>query len=196
MRSIHRTTRGLAAAFAIAIAIAGVLAAAGTAHAQLALEARGGIALPQSEMEGDVSADGGRATEVSLTIGAFPFVGIYGAYQHAQFDREGSTSGAVITDEGWGLGVRVGVPTPFIPIDPWIRAGVTYHRLEAGGLEDGGSRAVGVEVGGGLRFPLGPGLSLTPGVSWTRYGFDDDAAADGRVDVRYLRADVGLRFGF
>lgn len=188
MRSIHRF---LPAALALACAAAFTPAA----RAQLAIEARGGIAQPQDALTSDVPADGGYATEVSVTVSALPFVGVYGAWQRAQFDREGS-EGSVITDEGWAGGLRVAVPTPFIPIDPWIRAGVVTHELEAGGLTDGGDRGFGVEVGAGLRFRLGRGMALTPGVSWVRYSFRDDAVTDDKVNVEYLRADVGLRFGF
>lgn len=188
MRSNHRILTA-------ALALAGAAAFAPAAGAQLAIEARAGIVQPRDAFTNDVPADGGYSTEVSLTVGALPFVSLYGAWQKAEFDREGS-EGSVITDEGWAGGVRVGVPTPFIPIDPWIRAGLVTHELEAGGLEDGGDRAAGVEVAGGLRFRLGTRFSLTPGVSWTRYGFDDDNVTDGRVNVEYLRVDVGARFGF
>lgn len=188
MRSIHRSLT-----FAFALVLAAAFAPA--ARAQLAIEARGGIATPGDAMTEDVPADGGYATEVSVTVGALPFVSLYGAWQKVEFGREGS-EGSVITDEGWVGGLRVGVPTPFIPIDPWIRAGVLTHELEAGGLEGGGDRGVGVEVGGGLRFRVGSHASLTPGVTWTRYSFGDDNVADGKVNVEYLRVDVGLRFGF
>lgn len=189
MRTTHRT-------LALAAALVGAAAFAPAARGQLAIEARAGIAQPRDVLADDVSADGGYSTEVSLTVGALPFVSLYGAWQKVEFDREGGGEGSVITDEGWVGGLRVAVPTPFVPIDPWIRAGVLTHELEAGGLTDGGDRGVGVEVAGGLRFRLGPAISVTPGVSWTRYGFDDDAVADGKVNVEYLRVDVGARIGF
>lgn len=181
---------------ALFLACAAVPALAGAARAQtpLALEARGGIALPREAFKDDVNADGGYSTELSATWTVLPFIGVYGAWQRAEFDRAGS-EGSVITDQGWAGGVRLSVPTPFIPIDPWIRAGVVVHDIESGGLDDGGGDGVGVEVGGGLRFRLGNRLSLTPGVTWTRYGFDDGTVRDGDVNVDYLRVDVGLRLG-
>lgn len=188
MRSTHRI-------LAAAAALAGAAAFAPAAHAQLSIEARAGVAQPRDAFTADVPVDGGLATEVSVTVGALPFVSLYGAWQKVEFERDGS-EGSVITDEGWSGGLRVSVPTPFIPIDPWLRAGLLTHELEAGGLTGGGDRGLGVEVGGGLRFRLGRGVSVTPGVSWTRYGFDDDAVADGKVNVEYLRVDVGARFGF
>jgi hypothetical protein len=191
MRSIAPLSRGLAAAFALACAAA----VAPDAHAQLALEARGGIVTPQDAFTEDVAVDGGYSTEVSLTVGVMPRVGVYGAWQQAKFDRDDSSE-SIVRSEGWAVGVRVNVPTPVIPIDPWIRAGLVTHELEAGGLEGGGDRGLGVEVAGGLRVGVGSRAALTPGVSWTRYSFDGEAATDGEVNVQYLRVDVGLRFGF
>ncbi|HYW10813.1 MAG TPA: hypothetical protein VE871_02625 [Longimicrobium sp.] len=192
MRSIAPTPRGLAAAFVLACAAL----VAPPAHAQLAIEARGGIATPRDAFTNDVDADGGYSTEVSLTVGSpLPFVGLYGAWQQVKFDRDGGGE-SVVTDQGWTGGVRVSVPTPFIPIDPWIRAGIVAHELEAGGLEGGGDSGVGMEVAGGLRVQVGSRIALTPGVSWTRYGFDDETVTDGKVNVEYLRVDVGVRFGF
>lgn len=191
MSTPHSRTRGLAAAFAVLCASA----AAPSAHAQLAIEARAGIATPGDAMTNDVSADGGYATEVSLTVGMLPFMGVYGAWQQVKFEGEGNDD-SVITDRGWAVGARVAVPTPFIPIDPWVRAGVVRHELEAGGLDDGGDAGVGFEVGGGLRVRVGSGIALTPAVTWTRYGFDDDTVDDGKVSVEYVRVDVGVRFGF
>jgi hypothetical protein len=180
----------------LVLACAAVPLFAGAARAQtpLALEVRGGIALPREAFTDDAGADGGYSTELSVTIGVLPFVGVYGAWQRAELSREGSES-SVITDEGWAAGVRVSVPTPFIPIDPWIRGGVVVHELEAGGLDGGGDRGVGVEVAGGLRFSVGNRLALTPGVTWTRYGFDDETVDDGEVNVSLLRVQVGLRLG-
>lgn len=191
MRTPLPLSRGLAAAVALVLSAA----VAPSAHAQLAIEGRAGIATPGEGLENDVGADGGYSTEVSLTVGMLPFVGVYAAWQQVKFDREGSEE-SVITDQGWAVGARVSVPTPFVPIDPWIRAGVVAHELEAGGLEDGGDRGLGVEVGGGLRVSVGSRIALTPGVTWTRYGFDDETVDDGRVNVQSLRVDLGVRFGF
>jgi hypothetical protein len=183
-----------AAALLLAAAAVPALADAADAQGLISIEARGGLALPRDAFTNDLQADGGHATELSVTWGVLPFVGVYGAYQRAEFDVEDSEE-SVISDRGWAGGVRVSIPTPLIPIDPWIRAGVVMHELEAGGLEDGGDRGFGIEAGAGLRLPLRRGLSLTPGVLWTRYGIDDDSVTDGEANVQYLRVDVGLRVG-
>lgn len=192
MTSFSRFSRG----FALALACAALPALAVPADAQtpLVLEVRGGITQPDGAFTDDTGADGGWSTEFSVTWRTLPFVGVYGAYQRAEFERDGGAEGSVIRDGGWAGGVRVSVPTPFIPIDPWIRGGVVRHEIDAGALEGGEGTGVGMEVGGGLRFSLGR-ASITPGVVWTRYRFDDETVEDGRVDVRYLRAEVGVRLG-
>lgn len=54
----------------------------------------------------------------------------------------------------------------------------------------------GWEVGGGLAFPLARGLTLTPGVLWTRYQYGSGAQDSPLLRVRHLRTDVGLRLRF
>lgn len=157
----------------------------------LSVEARGGIALPAEAFEG---VDGGVAGEVSATWNALPLIGIYGAYQRNRFAWDGSGTPGHATDSGFAAGVRLAIPTPLIPIDPWIRAGVVAHQLEGEGLDEEGRR--GWEVGAGLGFPLARGVSLTPGVLWTRYQHGSGAADGELLRVRHLRADVGLRLRF
>jgi hypothetical protein len=184
MSVIHRTITALA----LACGVAGPLAAQ-LPRIPLAVEARGGIAQPADAFTG---ADGGAAGEVSATLHALPFIGVYGAYQHNRF-AWGENDGH-LTDSGWAAGVRVGVPLPLIPIDPWIRAGVVMHDLEGTSSSAEGRR--GWEAGGGLGFPLARGLTLTPGVLWTRYPWGSGAQDGPLLRVRHLRTDVGLRLRF
>jgi hypothetical protein len=181
MPFIHHPVPG----FALALACAAALLGAGPLPAQLpfSLEARGGVALPAEAFEG---AEGGKAGEVSATWHALPFVGIYGAYQTNRFAW--GDPGGHATDEGFAAGVRITLPPLLVPIDPWIRGGVVVHRLktETRAFESG----VGYEVGAGLGFPLTRGITLTPGVLWTRYRDGD------LLRVHHLRADVGLRMRF
>lgn len=170
-------------ALTLACAAALVGAAPLAAQLPLSLEARGGIALPAEAFEG---AEGGQAGEVSATWHAMPFAGIYGAYQSNRFAWDDAAGHA--TDEGFAAGVRITLPALLVPIDPWIRGGVVVHQLKAETrvAESG----FGYEVGAGLGFPLARGITLTPGVLWTRYRDGD------LLRVRHLRADVGLRMRF
>jgi hypothetical protein len=193
MASIGRLIRATTLAVACAAASVRVapLAAQLADILPLSVEARGGIALPAEAFEG---VDGGVAGEVSATWHALPFIGIYGAYQRNRFAWDGSGTPGHATDTGVAAGVRLGIPALLLPIDPWIRAGVVAHQLEGEGLDEEGGR--GWEVGAGLGFPLARGVSLTPGVLWTRYRHGSGAADGELLRVRHLRADVGLRLRF
>lgn len=184
MPPIHRLL--CAAALALACAAASPLAA----QLPLSVEARGGVALPTGTFRD--AARGGPAGEVSATWHALPLIGIYGAYQWNRFGWD--DTGGDATDAGFALGVRITIPTPLIPIDPWIRAGVVAHRLKAGTLSE--DAKPGWEAGAGLAFPLARGLTLTPGVLWTRYQHGSGMADGELLRVRHVRADVGLRLRF
>jgi hypothetical protein len=181
-----------AAALAQACAAADPLAAQLTGIVPLAVEARGGIALPAGDF--GEPAEGGPAGEVSATWHALPLIGVYGAYQWNRFPYDGTGIPEHLTDRGFAVGVRVAVPTPLIPIDPWIRAGVVAHQLRGESLGEDSRR--GLEAGVGLAFPLARGLTLTPGVLWTRYQYGSGAADGQLLRVRHLRADVGVRLRF
>lgn len=187
MPHVHRIVR--ATAVALACACAHPLAAQLTGIIPLSVEARGGVALPREDFRG--AADGGVAAELSATWHALPMIGIYGAYQWNRFgwDDQGDA-----TDAGFAAGVRVAIPTPLLPIDPWIRAGIVAHQLETETLSEESKR--GWEAGAGLSFPLARGLTLTPGLLWTRYQHGSGAADGELLHVRHLRADVGVRLRF
>lgn len=166
-------------------AAAAVVLLAGPARAQIphitpfSFEARAGVALPQGDLN-DVASPG-FALGGSVTYHAVPLVGIYGGYSFAQFGQDGGDGD--YRDHGFDVGARVGIPTPLIPIDPWIRGGVVVHKLELSGTAADASTdwQAGYELGAGLGFGFGP-LSLTPGVSYVHH-----------KDVSYVRGDVGLR---
>lgn len=173
---------------------AAALTASAEAHAQLPVdpfrvEARTGLALPSGDFGRDALADGGWVTEVSLGFQPLPLVGVYAAYSWAEFQGEGGADR--VTDRGVSAGLRVDVPTPLIPIDPWIRVGVVAHTLEAEALQgDGEASGTGWQAGAGLGYRLTRRISLTPGLVWTRYSVD---GADGDVRVESLRASIGAR---
>jgi len=179
---------------AVAAAVAAAALFAAPAAAQIphftpfAFEARAGVAVPMGDFH-DV-AGSNFAVGGSITYHALPMLGVYAGASHAQFSREGDGD---YKDTGIDVGARLGIPTPLIPIDPWIRAGVVIHHLELGGTaaSDFDDWGTGYEVGAGLGFGFGP-ISITPGVSYVNYSYDDGVLA---VDQKasYVKADIGVR---
>ncbi len=196
MKSIKVGLLSLAAAAAFAV----------PAHAQIpnvtpfSFEVRGGLAFPSGDF-GDTADDVG-SVESGITYGAnatlhfMPMLGVYAGYTRSQFGVEGLDELDVI-DEGFSGGLRVAIPTPLIPIDPYFKAGVVYNQLKFefdGSSEDftDSDRSLGFEVGAGIGIGLGPKLSFTPQVTYTRY----EPKYDGETDdfkVEHIRLDVGLR---
>lgn len=192
------------------LALAAVVAAAAPAHAQLpnltpfSFEVRGGLASPS----GDFGETGGSIDDiligletgytvgVSATYHINPLLGIYGGYAYSRFSVEAGETDMV--DRGFNAGVRVAIPTPLIPIDPYVRAGLVYNTvgyeldIDEMHFDHYSDRSVGFEVGAGIGIGLGPKLSFTPQLTYTRYAprYDD---GDAGFDVEHLRADVGLR---
>jgi opacity protein-like surface antigen len=194
------------------LALAAATAVAAPAHAQLpnvtpfSFEVRGGLAFPTGDFgedSGDDSGDveNGYSLGASATFHLMPMLGIYGGYSYSNFGIEG-VENAELVDQGFSAGVRLAIPTPLIPIDPFVRAGAVYHQFEFSGEENGielgikSDRALGFEVGAGVGVALGPKLMLTPQVTYTKYSpdftdLDGDAAED--FDVEHIRVEVGLR---
>jgi len=178
----------------VAAALAGAALLAGPAAAQIphitpfAFEARAGVAVPVGDFNDVAGSNFGVGG--SITYHAVPLLGIYAGASHAQFS--GDADDGDYNDTGFDLGARLGIPTPLIPIDPWIRAGVVVHRLEHdGATADFSAWGTGYEVGAGLGFGFGP-ISITPGVSYVSYKYDDGVTA-GDQRASYVKADVGVR---
>src|ERR1700741_3142263 len=162
------------AAGAAALAAAALLP--GPASAQIphfppfAFEGRAGVAVPTGDL-GD-AAGTGFAVGGSITYHALPLVGLYAGASPAQFPADADDGD--FKDAGFEVGARIGIPTPLIPIDPWIKAGAVFHQLELRGTaaDDFDDWGTGFEVGAGLGFGFGP-ISITPGVTYVSYKVDD-----------------------
>lgn len=189
---------GMLAAFA-------ALTVAGSASAQslpLSLEIRGGLPFPTGELN-DVGEDIGNGLGPGYTVGGSvsldltPMVGVYGGYTFTHFQVE-DFEGIGLNSDGFDAGLRLSLPTAG-GISPWAKGGVVYHDAEVVFDDDVqtnpdeldvSERQLGFEVGGGIDVRLGQRLSLTPGVSYVRFGTD---AGFNERDVSYIKGDVGLR---
>jgi outer membrane autotransporter protein len=124
-----------------------------------------------------------------------PLVGVYGGYTRNEFDADNDGK---VKDQGFNAGLRLAIPTPLIPVDPYVKAGAVFNTLEhstnAGAIRAGvaSDRSLGFEVGAGVGIGLGPKLSFTPQVTYTRYDAEfEDIGVEERVE--HIRVDVGLR---
>lgn len=180
---------------------------AGQAGAQIvpnltpfAVEVRGGIALPRGDWE-DIAS---RGTTVggSVTYHAVPLLGFYAGYDRTTFgpsdDFEEFGGDGDLVVSGLAAGVRLGIPTPLIPIDPWIRAGAVYYSFDASGFDDPEAEfesdsSLGFEVGAGVGVNILPKIQLTPGVTYTNFRFEADGGEDDKVDVHHVKVDIGVR---
>jgi opacity protein-like surface antigen len=172
-----------------ALAALAVMALAGTAGAQLpfSLEARGGVALPTGDFADRV--ENGVGYGATLSYLAAPRASLYAGYSQAEFNLDNSDAEA--SDQGWEFGARIAFPG--VGFSPFVRGGVLVHEyeVESGALEVEGDSELGFEVGAGAAFPLGPRVSVTPGVSYRQYSTEFPVVGDQRVS--YLNLDVGLR---
>ena len=177
-----------------ALALAATALFAGAANAQIphitpfSFEARGGVAVPTGDLN-DVAGPG-LALNGNITYHFIPVVGVYAGYSVNKFSRDGAGD---YQDNGAEVGLRVGIPTPLIPIDPWIKGGAVFHRLElsGAGTSDFNDSGVGFELGAGLGFGFGP-ISITPGVTYVSYKYDASNTLQDQ-NANYVKADIGVR---
>ncbi|HEX8276101.1 MAG TPA: outer membrane beta-barrel protein [Longimicrobiaceae bacterium] len=175
--------------FALALA---AVASAGAARAQsvipLAVEARASAAVPTGDFA-DFGGGGGIGTGYGFGARAElklnPLFSVYGGYSWTGYDYEDVEE--TLTQQGADAGIRLGLGRGLIPLGPYARGGIVYHKLEDDTFE--GESKLGYEVGGGLSFPLGLVISVTPEVTYTR--INDALGADR--DLSAVRFGVGLR---
>lgn len=187
-------------------------ALAGSAQAQaipvspFSVEVRGGLAFPTGDLE-DVAESG-------ITVGAngtfmfTPMLGLYAGFTYNSFglaeEAEALGVDGSINTYGLDAGVKAMFATPTLPVTPFLKGGLVYHKVELDiedldlGDEDDTDFGLGFEVGGGVMVPLGPRLSFTPAVSYTSFkpNYEGDEEDDEDDNVTSFRVDVGLNFRF
>ena len=189
------------------IAFAGILAAAslaGTAHAQAAavptspvsVEVRAGAAFPTGDLS-DINKTG-YTVGGNVSFAVSPMLSVYGGYTmnsfgfKDEFVNDGGANGdasARLRVSGPEAGVKLNIPTAG-GFTPFVKGAALYHRYSFSFSGDGGSGSInddqwrwGFEAGAGVAIPLGPRISVTPAVSYTKVEH-----ATG------VKADVGLSF--
>lgn len=173
----------------------------------LSVEVRGGVGVPVGDFAGEegIEAGTGFGFGVGAMVGVTPMFSAYGAYQWTRFgcgECEGIENlDDEVTDSGFELGGQADLPFRPAGLAPWVRAGVLLHELEFSGDEGDVSsdRSLGFALGGGITYPLGPTLSVTPGIHYRNYSAEFDLGnldLNGETDVSHLTLDVGLVYRF
>lgn len=152
-----------------------------------AVEGRAGLAFPTGDFGQGLGLGYGLGANASFSI--LPLIALYGGYSYTTFDISGVSryNGDTYNLQGFDAGVRVGIPTPMIPIDPYLRGGLVFYKANVTGGPSTGTNT-GFQLGAGLNYGLGMLVTLTPEVSYVRIGGDN-----GGSDASFFRADFGLR---
>lgn len=199
---MKKSTIGMLAAVA-AVGFAGTAAAQVTGPTTpFSVEVRAGAALPTGDF-GDVVSTGW-TVGVDGTFNITPMFGIYGGYSYSSYaldeELEELFGEADITEQGFDAGIKATLGGGTLPFTPYLRGGLIYHKLD-GEFEDGDvdegeelDYELGFEVGGGLMFPLGPRISVTPSVSYTSFSLsaEDDELEAFDVDISTFKVGIGL----
>lgn len=143
----------------------------------------------------------GYGLDAGISLGP---LGIYAGYDHFDFDCDESScaSGGKYELEGVSAGVRLAVP--LVPlIKPWVKAGVTYHEIQATPGPASSLSAVttdrspGYELGAGVDIPIAGGfLSLTPQVRYIGQKLEyrlPGSSSDDEKEANFYTFDLGLR---
>jgi opacity protein-like surface antigen len=201
---MKKITTGLVALAAVALA--------GSAQAQampvspFSVEVRGGLAFPRGDL--DDIADSGISVGANGTYMFTRQLGLYAGFTYNAFGLPDEADdlgidGSVNT-YGFDAGVKAMFASPTLPVTPFLKGGLVYHKVELDveeldlGDEDDSDFGLGFEVGGGLMVPLGPRLSFTPAVSYTSFkpSFEGDEGDDEADSITSFRVDVGLNIRF
>jgi opacity protein-like surface antigen len=193
---MKKTTVGILAALA-AVSMTGAANAQMGPTTPFSVELRAGAALPTGDFGEGLNT--GWTAGLTAQYNFTPMIGVYGGYSFTSFgaDEEevGEDEDVNINDRGFNAGLRASFAPMAAGLSPWIKGGLVYNELEfeVDGESLTSDSKLGFEVGGGLAFPLGPRISITPGVTYTAYSFDDEDL-DLDLDVSHVKIDIGLNF--
>lgn len=188
---------------ALALAL-GPAAAAAQIPLPVQLGVTGGAAFPTGDLGREDAVSTGWGFEVNATLQVVPGIGVYAAFDRYEFPFDsdplvdfGQGEGDVV-DQGIAGGIRLSIPAGGFGLSPWLRGGAIYNSarfdFDAVENETESESALGFEVGGGLDFPLGFVVSVTPSVRYRSYKPDFGGSDD--FDISYIVGELGLTFRF
>jgi len=175
-------------------------------ESRFGFQVRGGVTRPVAGFrDAGEGWEGWAGAGPTLGMGFhFPLFRLFGGYlgfsQHRfACDEEVCPGGKDWASTGFDVALRV-VVGKTRPLRPWVQAGLHTHRMEGRVWDEGTSRQLhseqggGYEAGGGLLIQMGERTSLAPGI---RVGFGNVPFPDrGNLSLRFLVFDIGLVLGF
>ena len=190
---MKKSTVGILAALA-------AVSVATTANAQMgpttpfSFGVNAGAAIPTGDFGDLVST--GWTVGVDGTFNITPMFGIYAGYSVSQFGPNEDTFGedveGDITEQGFDAGLKVTFGGGALPVTPFLRGGLVFHKLTVEDDEDEVDldSELGFEIGGGVTFPLGPRISVVPSASYLQWTPEEDG--DEGIDVSMVKVQIGL----
>jgi opacity protein-like surface antigen len=182
---MKKTTAGLLALLATVAGASTVNAQSTAPTTPLAIEVRGGLALPTGD-DADILSTG-FTVGADVIFQATPMIGIYAGYNFNEFAFDDDLlDDANASIKGFDAGIRLGFPTTSLGgFTPFLKGGVLYQSVEisdAGPLDGESDQEIGFEVGGGFEYMLGQRVSFTPAASYNKV-----------EDAKYVKVDLGLK---
>lgn len=182
-------------AAAAAIVGAAQLEAQVVPSSPFSVEVRGGLALPQGDFGEDLET--GYTLGANVQFAVNPLLSLYAGYAYNSYSIDG-VDDLDVNDRGFNGGVQLNIPAATLPVQPFVRGGLVYNELEFAveGASVNFDSQLGFEVGGGVAIPLGPRISFTPAVSYSRWSVDEeelDGSDLDELDVTSVKVDVGLK---
>jgi hypothetical protein len=172
----------------------------------VALELRGGAAVPLGSFRKRVSTGTSYGALAELRL--HRIVGLYAGYDRDSFGTRsgaelgGRTMSGDVESSAVRLGVQWALPVGGGPLEPFLRTGVLFDRVTAGFEGSGGARveesdrvtAFNVEAGAGIAF--GRSVAIVPGIRYfSLYPRFRAADPNGRAELhlQHLSLTLGLR---
>lgn len=155
---------------------------------RFSFEVRGGLNGPLSDFR-----DGGARGDASFGVDAFfriaPGLDAFGGWARDQFTCEECETGEGTDLQGFEAGLQY-TALPGATVRPWLRLGATYQKAETefASVVVTSDSEFGLQAAGGVRFPLGDVVSVSPGLRYQRLSPGDLGT------LSYLVGELGLRW--
>ena len=169
----------------------------------LALELRGGYAIPTGDWNEDDTFENGLGLGATVMAMATPQIGVYAGYEAFRFsvDEDEEEVDAHATDAGFRAGISLSANVPaYQNVTPFIEAGVIYNTLTIEASDGDASvdieseASIGFEAGVGFATTVAPRLSVVPVLRFRTHDVEFDLEGlEGSDTVQYVIVGLGVR---